>query len=132
MNSVPDPRIWPTPDRLLRASSLAVLAGGAMSGVLSASVGIDLIEHLDWAPGCAIRAWTGIECPGCGMTRALVLLGQFQFAACCRANPAAPLLALAMGLTAWRPGWLGNRQDAVAWVASLLLVVVWLSRVVAG
>ena len=119
----------PNPDRVLQASSLVVLAAIVASGLLATLGGIDLIDHLDWVPACAIRAWTGIACPGCGMTRALVLLGQFQFAASCSSNPAAPGIVIALGLGIVRPGLvMGRWRDAVASVALVLVAVDWLLR----
>jgi hypothetical protein len=119
----------PNPDRVLRVASLAVLAAVAASGLLASFGGIDLIDHLDWAPPCAIHAWTGFACPGCGMTRALVLLGQFQFAASCSAHPAAPGVAIALGVGVVRPGLLMHgRRNVVASVALVLVGIAWLVR----
>jgi len=120
----------PRPDRVLQVSSLAVLTAVAASGLLAAFAGIDLIDQLEWAPACAFRSWTGFECPGCGMTRALVLLGQFQFAASCSAHPAAPGLAIALGIGAARPSLLAGRgRDAVARFALVGVGAAWLVRV---
>lgn len=27
-----------------------------------------------WAPGCPVRSWTGLKCPGCGSGRAMAAL----------------------------------------------------------
>ena len=119
----------PSPDRVLRAAALAVLAAVAASGMLLALAGIDLLDHLDWAPSCVIRGWTGFDCPGCGMTRALVLLGQFQFAASCSAHPAAPALVIALGVGVVRPGLLkGTHRDALAGVALVFVGLTWFGR----
>ncbi len=125
-----EPVRLPRPDRVLQVSSLAVLTAVAASGLLATFAGIDLIDQLEWAPACAFRSWTGFECPGCGMTRALVLLGQFQFAASCSAHPAAPGVAIALGIGAARPRLLvGSCRDAVARVALLGVGTAWLVRV---
>jgi hypothetical protein len=45
------------------ASILPLLAAlGLLLGSLSATV---------WQPGCPVRAWTGLKCPGCGAGRAM-------------------------------------------------------------
>jgi hypothetical protein len=120
-----------SPNLVLQAASLAVLAAVAASGLMTV-LGIDPLDHLDWVPACAIRTWTGIACPGCGMTRALVLLGQLQFAASCSSHPAAPGLVIALGVGAVRPGLLSARwRDAVVGVALAFVVGVWLVRSVA-
>lgn len=38
-------------------------------------------------PFCVIRKFTGLDCPGCGMTHALYALLHFQFAKAFRFNP---------------------------------------------
>ena len=73
-----------------------------------------------------MRSWTGWDCPGCGMTRALVLLGQLQFAAAWSAHPAAAALVVALGVGAVRPGLVSGRsRDAIAGLGLVLLAMTW-------
>jgi hypothetical protein len=65
-------------------------------------LGLNLLEFIAWLPGCAFRAWTGIPCPGCGMGHALIHLSRLQWVAAVGANPAAPFLAAAVLVGAFR------------------------------
>ena len=119
-----------SPQRLLRGAVAGVLVVVALSGVLRAAWGVDLVAHVHWLPDCAFRALTGWGCPGCGMTRAFLLLGQLRLVESLAAHPLAP------GLVAWmvvwwaRPGLrVGDRAAAVALCA---VMGVWLARAVAG
>ena len=40
-------------------------------------------------PLCAVNALTGLKCPGCGMTRAFLLVGHARFREATAAHPAA-------------------------------------------
>lgn len=46
-------------------------------------------------PSCRFRAWTGLDCPSCGLTRAFVSIVHGDFAAALRFNPVSPLVFLA-------------------------------------
>jgi len=98
-----DSQLWlPDPDRVLRAALVAILGAMLISGLGSWFLGVDLLEFLDWLPGCAFRAWTGFPCPGCGMGHALIHLSRLEWVAAVGANPAAPFLAVAMLVGAFR------------------------------
>lgn len=45
-------------------------------------------------PLCAVKALTGLDCPGCGMTRAFVLIGHGRFAEAFALHPASPIAFL--------------------------------------
>jgi hypothetical protein len=94
---------------------------------------------LDWQ--CAFRAATGLPCPTCGMTRAVVMSLHGELARAWKLAPAAPvavagafLFALAMlALAAQQSGWIAGtaanwhrrlRTSALAYAATL--VAVWL------
>jgi hypothetical protein len=76
-----------------------------VSGFSGWFLGLNLLEFIAWLPGCAFRAWTGIPCPGCGMGHALIHLSRLQWVAAVGANPAAPFLAAAVlvGAFRWAP-----------------------------
>ena len=86
------------PDRVLRLAIAAVFAVMLASG-LAQFLGVDSLAHVDLSLPCVVRAVTGIPCPGCGMTRAFLLLSQLRLDDAMEANPLAPCLAAAM---AWR------------------------------
>ena len=91
-----------------------------------------------WAPRCGSRAWFGINCPGCGLTRSFVALASGNFAESFRYHRVGWLIALAVVLQipyrAWRlwelrcgihserswPTWFG-------WLLVAALVLNWLA-----
>ena len=91
-----------------------------------------------WFPGCMFRKWTGLECPGCGMTRATEamlhgrLLQAFSF------NPVGmvlfPLAVIACGFKAigWARGTAAPIEFKTGrWGATVIAVVViawWILR----
>jgi hypothetical protein len=92
----------PNPNLVLRAALFAILGAMLASGVGWWFLGVDLLEFLEWLPSCAFRAWTGFPCPGCGMGHALIHLSRLQWVAAVGANPAAPFLAAAVLVGAFR------------------------------
>ncbi len=71
---------------------LGLLSAGLMLGVgfgavLYFGLGLDLLAFPGWGVPCPFHAITGLACPGCGMTRALVLVSQLQWGPALRMNP---------------------------------------------
>jgi hypothetical protein len=62
---------------------------GILSGVAFIQLGLVLMGFNGWP--CPIKAVLGIPCPGCGMSRALVLLLKGQFTESVQWHPFAPL-----------------------------------------
>ena len=106
---------------------LALWVGAATA---HAATGSDPGSHLHWLPACPFLAWTGWPCPGCGMGRALVLLGQLRVTEAMALQPAAPALLVAAAVAALRPPHLNARvRDGLAAAALGLLVALWIPRV---
>ena len=84
------------PDRVLRLLIAAVFTLMLVSGLAYAFLGVDFLTHSYLGLPCAFRSVTGIPCPGCGMTRAFLLLSQLRIEDALATNPAAPFLAGAM------------------------------------
>ena len=84
---------------MLRVAIAGVFAVLLASGIGHLCLDWDALSRLDWLPGCPFRLLTDMECPGCGMTRALLLLSQIRVAEAVATHPVAPLLLAAM---AWR------------------------------
>lgn len=112
----------------------------AGTGVLAAAAGVWVLRVFDpnvagnFFPPCLFHVFTGLYCPGCGITRALHALVHFDLPRALAMNPlvvvALPLLAL-MALQAWTPSrvlssrLLSPRVERVlfngyAWIAVLL------------
>lgn len=80
--------------RVLRGAGIVLLLGlgyalwGSVTGL--------------WLP-CPFRALTGLECPGCGVTRMCLALLRLDFAGAWAANPGLLLLApLILALVGWQ------------------------------
>jgi hypothetical protein len=139
----PDPRFaWVPPVRVLRRGRRAwLLWFGA--GVLMALAWALLASTRMTAGGplCALRRLAGLDCPTCGLTRALGALARGAWRESLALHPWAPVLALQAAAAwalwgAWLAGRLRTPPDR--WCPPVLianlaaLVVVWLARLVAG
>lgn len=92
----------------------------------------------DWMPGCFFRNHTGIECPGCGMTRGSTALLRGEFLKGFLYNPVGmilfPLGIIGLGIEVI--GWVRGkplpfRLKPGRWGATVLAVVViswWIVR----
>ena len=91
-----------------------------------------------WMPGCYFRKITGLECPGCGMTRGTYALLHGRFLDAFLFNPVGmillPLALIGLGLEAI--AWVMNRPPIFKlnpgrWGATILatiLVLWWIGR----
>ena len=51
-------------------------------------------------PLCAVKALTGVDCPGCGMTRAFLLIGHGRLSEATAAHPlAVPAFLIVAGMS---------------------------------
>ena len=118
---------------MLRGGIALALGVTLASGLLLALCDVDLLRHLSFFPACPFHTASGLPCPGCGMTRALLLLGQLRIGAALAAHPLAPGLLLAMLWTLLgAPGQARIPRDAVAAALLTLVVGVWLTRLWLG
>lgn len=89
-------------------------------------------------PGCLFHRMTGLDCPGCGMTRAAHAVLHGRFAEAFRFNPLGMLLfpAALLGLGLEVAGWVRGRPLPVrfriggnwAWAVFGLLMAFWVLR----
>jgi len=108
-----------------------VIAVVAVSGLCYHLLGVDLLDHGAPFSFCPFRAATGLPCPGCGMTRAMLSLGQGKLLDAVDFNPfSVPLLAgmLLFALTGAIP--LRRHHAAAARVALVAVLAVWLVRLI--
>lgn len=82
------------------------LAATAAAATTAAAAGVWVLRRFDPSaagsplPGCLFYEFTGLYCPGCGMTRALHALVHGDFAQMLAMNPLLPLLMVAVPLLA--------------------------------
>jgi Protein of unknown function (DUF2752) len=121
-------RVWR--DRLVLAAPIAVL--GLLASIRPGGTGVTI---------CPFALFTGMACPGCGMTRAASSLMRGDFSTALGYHPLVPLIALlAIGGWAW---FLLRRSGRVEplptrWVNTILigtgvmLLGVWAARLLSG
>ena len=94
-----------------------LILGVVLSGLLFAVFDRDLLSLAGLGVPCPFYAITGLVCPGCGMTRALLLVGQLQWGAALEQHPLAfPMLGLA-ALLLFKPN-LAHAKPSVAGTAA--------------
>jgi hypothetical protein len=90
---------------------------------------------------CFVRRFTGLSCPGCGLTRAFASLARGDWAEAFRLHPLSFLIAaeLAGGWAIWGAGLLRARAlvsrrsvNLLLAANAVLLVVVWAARFALG
>ena len=103
---------------------LAVLAMLFAGAYLSASI-------LGW--GCPVQHFTGVPCPGCGLSRALFALLRLDFAAAFRYHPMIYVLPpVALYTLFGKKPLLGSqtRERVLLWGTMVLWAAVWLARLI--
>jgi len=104
---------------------LAVVAGGAgLAAVFATSPGL-----VAYVPPCPVHALTGVDCPGCGMTRGTMSLLSGDVSGAIGHNALMFLLGLPLLALLWffwlrgrvggppAPGWARSRTALYAWLA---------------
>ncbi len=88
--------VYPAPNRSL--GTIDVLGIVGLIGLFVAR----FIPVAVWIPfwGCTFREWTGIPCPGCGLTRAADRFAHFNVLGALAANPLGTVAAAGFGLAA--------------------------------
>ena len=118
--------------RLRRIAAPAGLAALAITGVGVAQLVFD--PFTDRVPLCLLHALTGLQCPGCGMTRAVhaLLAGDVALALRCNVLLVAlvPLAALAWGRWFARRWRAVPRADERSWLPSPLALALCVGLVV--
>ena len=104
--------------------SFAVLAALFAGAYLSASI-------LGW--GCPVQHFTGVPCPGCGLSRALFALLRLDFAAAFRYHPMIYVLPpVALYTLFGKKPLLGSKtcERVLLWGTMALWAAVWLARLI--
>jgi len=114
------------PGRILRYSIILILSVMGMSGLCYHLFHYDAINLLPDHPVCYFRILTGIECPGCGMTRALIRLGQLRIGQAFQFNIYSIPLFLSMLYFAFlggMPRWIRHRSVSLSML--ILVLCIW-------
>lgn len=118
-------------DKGLRFFVLMILGAAFVSGIFYRFFEINLLHALPAFTVCPFRTLYGLSCPGCGLTRAFLSLGQFKFANVVQFNPLSIPLAIGMIGYLWLgriPLWLQRKM--VLRFMVIILFSVWLLRLI--
>jgi hypothetical protein len=101
-------------------------------------------ERLLAAAHCPLRDMTGLACPTCGGTHALVALADGRWSESWRINPAVPVgTLLVVAWAAWaaaaavapalrvRPALDARETTAARWLAAVALLALWIRQICA-
>lgn len=101
------------------------------AGIARFVSGLDALQYLPEHSFCPFRAITGLQCPGCGMTRAMLSIGQLRFGRAARLNLLSLPLTLAMVIYLWRGKvWTGHLSPVIKWAIVVGVIVFWGIRLV--
>lgn len=118
-------------------------AGWVAFGVLTLAVAALFLRSggptgMPWLPGCLFHDFTGLDCPGCGMTRAAHATLHGNIAEAVRFNPLGMILlpVAAVGLGIEMLGWIRGKPlpfrfqvgAAGAWAIAGVLIGFWILR----
>ncbi len=76
-----------SPDKVMRMATGVIVSLTILSGVLLHFWEIDALDYLPGVSLCPFHVITGMACPGCGMTRAFLTLGQLKLQQAIALNP---------------------------------------------
>lgn len=103
---------------MVHRGALAATAGAA---ALAVTVGVwPAVARM--VPPCPVHATTGLDCPGCGMTRAVAALARGDFAAALGHNAVAVGLLLPLLAVVWW-SWVRRRPVPAVVASSAFLPV---------
>jgi hypothetical protein len=122
----------------MRARRALVVILGCVAMLLSAFALYRFGPSGRWLPGCIFHRLTGLECPGCGMTRAVHAMLHGDARGAFRFNPLgmvllpAALLGIGLELAGWVRGrplaWRFRAGGPWAWCFAALLLGFWVLR----
>ncbi len=119
------------PNDSLRTLVIIALAVVSSSGVFLYLFEIDFMNYLPTVSLCPFHAITEIPCPGCGMTRAMISLGQLKLEAAIDYNMFSTPLIILMVVYAWPgkfPSFLQHKLINI--IMFIVVIIVWLIRLV--
>ncbi len=117
------------PEKLLYFSVGIILCLVIASGIFFYLWEINLINYLAGIPLCPFHALTGKSCPGCGMSRAFLLLGQLKIIEALKMNLfSVPLLLLMIiyFVSGCIPLWLRNKY--LTYTSLFAVLTFWVVR----
>ena len=117
------------PETVLKIAAIFILAVVALAGAFFYLFEIDFINYLPNLSLCPFHAITGIPCPGCGMTRAMLSLGQLKLREAIGFNFFSLPLLISMIIWLWPgkfPSFIQHRAFGIITFAAI--IIAWLVR----
>ncbi len=114
----------------LKTVIIIALAALFIFGIFLHVFEIDVMKYLPAFSLCPFHAVTGLECPGCGMTRAMIRLGQLKLEEAVKFNMFSLPLFILMIVYVWPgkfPCFLQHKVFGA--VMFIVVILVWLTRV---
>ena len=113
----------------LRIVVFLILGVMLISGVCYHVFEIDVKDHLPGYVLCPFRVVTRIPCPGCGMTRAMLYLGQLDFGKAIHLNVFSIPLFVVMLIYIYNPKMIRIlKNELMLKVLLVTVVVLWVLR----
>ena len=113
----------------LRIIIVLILGVILISGVLYHVFKVEVEDHLPNHSLCPFRLVTHIPCPGCGMTRAMLCLGQLDFNKAIHLNPFSIPLFVVMLIYAYSPNMIRTlKNELMLKVLLVTVLVLWVLR----
>ena len=101
------------------------------SGILLYFLKTDIVNYLPHISLCPFHAITGFPCPGCGMTRSLLFIGQLRLEEALYLNPfSIPLFIVMLFYLCTRriPVWFKN--NVFICTATAIVLTLWILRLI--
>jgi hypothetical protein len=116
--------------RVAAGAWLAAIGGGLVLGAIG---GAPARAVADGGPGCPLRAATGVPCPFCGMTHAVLAMGGGELRSALAFHPLAPLVLVVVVLlcAAAATGRIDDVTRGRRGAAIAALAVAWIANVIA-
>ncbi len=119
------------PEKVLRLFIGFILYIVIASGILFYCFDINLMSFITNLSLCPFHTITGIQCPGCGMSRAFLLLGQLKIKEALIMNVFSLALFSLMGLyfiMGRMPAWLKNKY--LVYISLPVVLMFWILRII--
>lgn len=116
-----------------RVMAALVIVGTFCSGLLFFVLGVDTFDHIPRASLCVFRNLTGLPCPGCGMTRAILSIGQLRLYDAIAFHPFSPFLLAGLAYYAAVGTLPLKKHHALAgYTALTAIMALWIVRLILG
>jgi len=113
----------------IKSAIYVVITGLIVCGLSYHYLGFDALSYLPDRSFCPFKIITGIDCPGCGITRAILSISQLKFAQAIEFNYLSFILLISMILYLFKNKLKIKRLNPKLLIVILTIMIsVWLFR----